>query len=106
MAKITYIQPDGRAQTLDVSAGDSVMEGAFKNDVAGIIAECGGACACATCKVFIDPAWAGRVAKPGPLEQSMLDEADAEETHLRLSCQIKVTDALDGLVVRVATKQF
>ena len=106
MVKITYIQPDGQAQTFDISPGDSVMEGAFKNNVAGIVAECGGACACATCKVFVDPAWAERVTKPGPLEQSMIDEADAEKEHLRLSCQIPVTDALDGLVVRISAKQF
>ena len=105
MVKIVYIQPDGQAKTFDVPLGYSVMEGASKNGVAGIIAECGGACACGTCQVFVDPAWAARVAKPGPLEQSMIDEADAEKEHLRLSCQIPVTDALDGLVVRVATKQ-
>jgi len=75
MVKITYIQPDGRAQTFEVPPGYSVMEGAFRNDVAGIIAECGGSCACGTCQVFVDPAWAERAAKPGPLEQSMIEEA-------------------------------
>jgi ferredoxin, 2Fe-2S len=105
MPKITYVQPDDRAQTFDVPVGHSVMEGASKNNVAGIIAECGGACACGTCQVFIDPAWAERVNKPGPLEQSMIEEADAEKENLRLSCQIPVTDALDGLVVRVPEKQ-
>jgi 2Fe-2S ferredoxin len=105
MAKITYIQPDGQAQTFDVPLGYSLMEGATHNDVAGIIAECGGACACATCKIFVDPAWAARVPQPGPLEQSMLDEDDAETQHLRLSCQLPVTDALDGLIVRVASQQ-
>jgi 2Fe-2S ferredoxin len=105
MAKITYVQPDGRAQTFEVPAGHSVMQGAFRNDVAGVIAECGGACACGTCQVFVDPAWAARVDKPKSLEQSMIDDADAEKEHLRLSCQIPVTDALDGLVVRVPTKQ-
>jgi ferredoxin, 2Fe-2S len=105
MAKITYIQPDDRAQTFDVPAGHSIMEGAFRNNVEGIIAECGGACACGTCQVFIDPAWAERVDKPGPLEQSMIEEVDAGKENLRLSCQISVTDALDGLVVRVPTTQ-
>jgi ferredoxin, 2Fe-2S len=105
MAKITYVQPDGRTQTLDVPSGYSVMEGASQNGVEGIIAECGGSCACATCKVFVDPAWAERVAKPGPLEQSMIDEDEAETAHLRLSCQISVSDALDGLVVRIPTSQ-
>jgi 2Fe-2S ferredoxin len=89
MAKITYVQPDGRAESFEVPAGQSVMEGAFRNDVAGIIAECGGACACGTCQVFIDPAWAERVDKATSLEQSMIDEADAKQEHLRLSCQIR-----------------
>jgi ferredoxin, 2Fe-2S len=105
MAKITYVQPDGRTQTFDVPAGFSVMQGAFRNDVAGIIAECGGACACGTCQVFVDSAWAERVDKPRSLEQSMIDGAEVEKEHLRLSCQIPVTDALDGLVVRVPAKQ-
>jgi 2Fe-2S ferredoxin len=105
MVRITYIQPDGRAQTFDVPLGYSVMEGASKNNVAGIIAECGGACACGTCQVFVDPVWAERAAKPEPLEQSMLEEADVQKEHLRLSCQIPVTVALDGLVVRIPTKQ-
>ena len=105
MAKITYVQPDGLAQTFDVPKGDSVMKGAFTNDVAGVIAECGGSCACATCKVFIDPAWAGRLATPGPLEQSVIDEDDAEAQHLRLSCQILVTGSLDGLIVCIPPKQ-
>jgi 2Fe-2S ferredoxin len=106
MAKITYVQPDGRAQTFDVPFGHSVMHGAFMNDVAGVAAECGGACACGTCKIFVDPAWAGRVAKPGPLELSMIEEADMETEHLRLACQIRVTEALDGLVVRVPARQL
>jgi 2Fe-2S ferredoxin len=105
MARITYVQPDGREETYEVPAGESVMQGAFKNDVAGIIAECGGACACGTCQVFVDPAWAARVDMPRSLEQSMIDEAAAEKAHLRLSCQIAVTEALDGLVVRVPAKQ-
>jgi 2Fe-2S ferredoxin len=105
MVQITYVQPDGGAQTFDVPQGRSVMEGGFQNDVAGIIAECGGACACGTCQVLVDPAWAERVAKPGLLEQSMIEEEDAEKEHLRLSCQIRVIDALDGLVVHIPTRQ-
>jgi 2Fe-2S ferredoxin len=106
MVQITYVQPDGRAQTFDVPAGNTVMQGAFMNDVAGIAAECGGACACGTCKIFVDPAWAGRVVKPGSLELSMIEEADMETEHLRLSCQIHATEALDGLVVRVPAGQL
>jgi 2Fe-2S ferredoxin len=106
MVQITYVQPDGEAQTFDVPVGDTVMQGAFMNNVAGVAAECGGACACGTCKIFVDPAWAGRVAKPGPLELSMIEEADMEREHLRLSCQIRVTEALDGLVVNVPAGQL
>ena len=105
MVKITYVQPDGTPETLEVAVGYSVMQGAYTNNVAGIIAECGGACACATCKVFVDPAWAERMAKPGPLEQSVIDEDGAETEHLRLSCQIPVTEVLDGLIVRIVAKQ-
>jgi ferredoxin, 2Fe-2S len=106
MVQITYIQPDGQAETFDVPQGESLMQGASMNNVAGVTAECGGACACGTCKIFVDPAWAGRVAKPGPLELSMIEEDDMEMEHLRLSCQIRVTDELDGLVVRVPAQQL
>lgn len=105
MPKITYVQPDGGAETFDVAAGDSVKDGALYNDVVGIIAECGGACACATCKVVIDPAWVARLTEAGPLEQSVIDEDEVEAEHLRLSCQITVTDDLDGLVVRIPARQ-
>ncbi len=105
MPKITYIQPDGVARDVDVAAGRSVMEGAIHADVHGIIAECGGACACATCQVYVDEAWAARVGTPGPLELSMIEDAESDRPHLRLSCQIQATDALDGLVVHVASKQ-
>jgi len=83
----------------------SVMEGAITNNVAGIIAECGGGCACGTCKVLVDAAWAARVGGTTALEESIIGDAALPGEHLRLSCQIEVTDALDGLVVHVPRNQ-
>ena len=106
MAKITFIQTDGTQQAVDGEVGLTVMEIAKKNLVSGIEAECGGACACATCHVYVDDAWRERVGKPDEMEEDMLDFAfDVRETS-RLSCQIKVTAGLDGLVVHVPAKQF
>jgi 2Fe-2S ferredoxin len=106
MAKITFIQPDGSAQTVVADAGLTVMEAAKKNLVPGIEAECGGACACATCHVYVDAAWREKVGKAAEMEEDMLDFAFDVREESRLSCQIKVTAALDGLVVRVPEKQF
>jgi 2Fe-2S ferredoxin len=106
MAKITFIQPDGRAQTVEGEAGMTVMETAKKHLVDGIEAECGGACACATCHVYVDDAWRERVGPPAEMEEDMLDFAFDVRESSRLSCQIKVTPDLDGLVVRVPDKQF
>jgi 2Fe-2S ferredoxin len=105
MAKITYIQPDGTSETLDVPIGSSVMEGAVKNGVAGIEADCGGACACATCHVKVSPEWTAIVGPPGEIEADMLDGAVDVDERSRLSCQIELTAELDGLVVEVAATQ-
>jgi 2Fe-2S ferredoxin len=105
MAKITYIEHDGTEHTLDVKAGLSVMEGAVKNNIPGIDADCGGACACATCHVYVDEVWTDKTGTPTAMEESMLDFAEAVEPNSRLSCQIKVTDALDGLIVRMPESQ-
>jgi len=105
MAKITYIEFNGAPHTVDVSNGLSVMEGAIKNMIPGIDADCGGACACATCHVYVDPAWTAVVGGPSEMEQTMLDFAENVEDNSRLSCQITVTDALDGLVVRMPKSQ-
>ncbi len=105
MAKITYIEHSGTEHTVDVKPGLSVMEGAVKNSVPGIDADCGGACACATCHVYVDAAWEAATGKPDELEASMLEFAENVEANSRLSCQIKVTDALDGLVVRMPASQ-
>lgn len=105
MAKITYIQHDGAEQVIDVKPGLTVMEGAVKNNIPGIDADCGGACACATCHVYVDEAWADKVGEKSAMEESMLDFAENVEANSRLSCQIKVTEALDGLVVRLPESQ-
>ena len=106
MAKITFIQPDGTQATIDATPGMTVMEAAKLNNIAGIEAECGGACACATCHVYVDDAWREKTGKPADMEEDMLDFAFDVQESSRLSCQIKVTDALDGLVLRVPAKQF
>ena len=106
MAKITFIQPDETAQTVDAEIGLTVMEAAKLNNVAGIEAECGGACACATCHVYVDEKWRAATGKPADMEEDMLDFAFDVRDGSRLCCQIKVTAALDGLVVRVPGKQF
>ena len=105
MAKVTYIEFNGAEHTVDVKPGNSVMEGAIKNNIPGIDADCGGACACATCHVYVDAAWQEAVGDRSDMEESMLDFAENVEPNSRLSCQIKVTDALDGLIVRMPESQ-
>ena len=106
MAKITFVQPDGKSQTVTAEPGMTVMETAKKNLIDGIEAECGGACACATCHVYVDAAWRDKVGKPADMEEDMLDFAFDVREESRLACQIKVTPALDGLIVKVPAKQF
>ena len=91
MVKIVFIQPDGTQQTVDATVGNTVMEAAKINDVPGIEAECGGACACATCHVYVDDAWREKTGKPDDMEEDMLDFAFDVREASRLSCQIKVT---------------
>lgn len=105
MTKITYVEHDGTQHTVDVRNGLSVMEGAVKNSVPGIDADCGGACACATCHVYVDEAWADKTGAASAMEESMLDFAEGVQPNSRLSCQIKVVDDLDGLIVRMPASQ-
>ncbi|MEZ5870313.1 MAG: 2Fe-2S iron-sulfur cluster-binding protein [Nitratireductor sp.] len=105
MAKITYITHDGKEHVVEAAIGTTVMENAVKNSVPGIEAECGGACACATCHVYVDEAWSDAVGGPDAMEEDMLDFAWEAKPVSRLSCQIKVSDALDGLIVRVPERQ-
>jgi ferredoxin, 2Fe-2S len=105
MAKITFIDSSGKARTVEAQHGSTVMETAIKNGVPGIEAECGGACACATCHVYVEEAWRQIVGPPSPMEEDMLDFGYDVRVNSRLSCQIKVTEALDGLVVATPERQ-
>jgi len=106
MAKITYIEHSGTEHVIDVENGMTVMEGAIKNSIPGIDADCGGACACATCHVYVDETWMDKVGPAESMEEDMLDFAFDVKPNSRLSCQIKVTDELDGLRVTMPEKQF
>ena len=106
MPKIHYVSHDGADRTIDVPEGETVMRGAILNSVKGIDADCGGECACATCHVYVDEAWKDKVGAPNEQEADMLGFVDSVKDTSRLSCQIKVTADLDGLVVTVPAKQF
>lgn len=101
MPKITYIEQNGTEHVVEADPGVSIMEAAVKNMVPGIDADCGGACACATCHVYIDEAWVEKTGKAEAMEESMLDFAYEPKANSRLSCQINISDALDGLIVRL-----
>ena len=105
MAQLTIIAFDGTRFEIAAAEGSTVMENAVRNSVPGIEAECGGACACATCHVYVDEAWTAKAGAPSAMEEDMLDFAVDVQPNSRLSCQIKVTSALDGLVVRVPERQ-
>jgi 2Fe-2S ferredoxin len=105
MPKIKYIEHNGREHVVEVPAGVSGMECAVKNLIAGIDADCGVACACATFHVHVDPEWAGKIPAKTDMEETMLDFAQELEPTSRLSCQIKVTSELDGLIVRTPNSQ-
>ncbi|MEM9495332.1 MAG: 2Fe-2S iron-sulfur cluster-binding protein [Pseudomonadota bacterium] len=101
MAKITFIEHNGAEHTVEAQNGESVMESAIKNNVPGIDADCGGACACATCHIYVDEAWLAKTGKPETMEESMLDFASDPKENSRLSCQVMMNDGLDGLIVRL-----
>jgi ferredoxin, 2Fe-2S len=105
MVKITFIDAGGTARTVEGETGSTVMETAIKHGVPGIEAECGGACACSTCHVYVDQAWWEKVGGPSPMEEDMLDFAYGVQPNSRLSCQIKVSEDLDGLEVRTPDRQ-
>jgi len=105
MPKITFIDAEDVARTVEAEVGATVMETAIRNGVPGIEAECGGACACATCHVYVDEAWREAVGEPEPMEEDMLDFAFDVRPSSRLSCQIRVRPELDGLVVRTPERQ-
>src|SRR5690606_40101635 len=105
MPKIIYIAPAGERHEIQAENGTTVMENATRNGVPGIEAECGGACACATCHVYVDEAFKELVGEPQPMEEDMLDFAYDVRPNSRLSCQIRMRDELDGLLVTVPERQ-
>ena len=107
MARITYIEHNGTRHEVEVPTGLTVMEGARDNGIPGIEADCGGACACSTCHVYVDPGWVGKLPAKEDMEEDMLDFAfQPDPERSRLTCQLKVSDALDGLVVQMPEKQI
>jgi 2Fe-2S ferredoxin len=105
MSKITYIDSSGNSKTIDVENGLSVMEGAVQNNIPGIDADCGGGMACATCHVYVKEEWFNKLDKPEDAEQDMIDMAFEPKKNSRLSCQLIVSDKLDGLIVTTPSKQ-
>ena len=105
MVKINFIDHTGETRSVEAETGSTVMEAAIRNAVPGILAECGGACACATCHVYVDDTWKEKTGDPSPMEEDMLDFAFDVRPASRLSCQIKITDDLDGLTVTVPERQ-
>ena len=107
MASLTFVHPDGTRQEVEARVGTSVMQAAINDGIDGIVAECGGNAMCATCHVYLDPAWAERVPTIGSDEDDMLDSTASERRpNSRLSCQISMTPELDGLVVHLPASQI
>ena len=105
MSKITYIESSGKSHTVDVKNGLTVMEGAIQNDIPGIDADCGGGMSCATCHVYVKENWFDKLPKKEDGEEDMLDMAFEPNKFSRLSCQIIISDELEGLVVNLPAKQ-
>ena len=105
MAKITYIEHNGKSHTIEVSNGLSVMEGAIQNNIPGIDADCGGGMACATCHVYVKEEWLDKLSKKEDGEEDMIDMAFEPNKFSRLSCQLIVSDEIDGLIVNLPEKQ-
>ena len=106
MPKITYIEHNGTEHTVDLAEGLTIMEGAVNNGIPGIEGDCGGACACSTCHVYVDPAWTDKVKEQEEMEVDMLDFAFEPKENSRLGCQLPVTAQMDGMIVRMPEKQL
>jgi 2Fe-2S ferredoxin len=106
MTRITYVEFSGEIIEADVLDGQTVMEGGINHGVEGIVAECVGSCSCATCHVYIDSCWLDRIGDPGALENDMLEAVEDRRPNSRLSCQINVTEELDGMIVRLPEFQI
>jgi len=105
MPIINYIDPTGKIHTVEAQSGQTLMEVAIKHLVPGIVAECTGACSCATCHVYVDEEWRDKTGKATDMEEDMLDFAVDVQDNSRLSCQINITDEMDGMTVRVPERQ-
>ena len=105
MAKVTYIENNGTEHTIDVPNGTSLMEAAVKHGIPGIDGDCGGACACATCMVYVPEEWQGKLPEVETMEETMLEFAENAEANSRLSCQIKAGPAIDGMRVSMPKSQ-
>lgn len=105
MPKVIYIDHEGTSREVDAKAGTSIMEAAVQNMIPGIDADCGGACACATCHVYVDAAWMDKLKDKDDMEDSMLDFAEDVQDNSRLSCQILMSDELDGIMVTTPESQ-
>ena len=106
MPLITYVSHDGASYEVDVPSGTSVMQGAVDNMIDGIVGECGGSCSCATCNCYVDEAWLSKLSKPNGMEKDMIECVLEPRPNSRLSCQIAVSPALDGLIIRMPESQF
>ena len=106
MPKVIFIDYQGSQQSVDAQVDQSLMEAAVDNDVAGIDADCGGACACATCHVYIDQDWLAKVGQPEEIETEMLSVAEDVQENSRLSCQVMLTEEMDGLIVTTPESQY
>lgn len=106
MPRVTYIESSGEQHQVDLDNGQSIMQGALDNLIEGILGECGGCCSCATCHCYVDEAWLEKVGAPDDMERDMLDSVVDPKSSSRLSCQIQMSDDLDGLVVRLPESQF
>ena len=106
MGRVTYIESNGERHQVNLENGQSIMQGALDNLIGGILGECGGCCSCATCHCYVDDAWLEKVGAPDDMEKDMLDSVVDPQSSSRLSCQIQMSDDLDGLVVRLPESQF
>lgn len=106
MGQVTYIESNGEQHQVNLQNGQSIMQGALDNLIEGILGECGGCCSCATCHCYVDEAWLEKVGAPDDMEKDMLDSVVDPQSSSRLSCQIQMSDDLDGLVVRLPESQF
>jgi ferredoxin, 2Fe-2S len=105
MPTIVFVQPDGFRREIEAPVGITLMEAARQNNVRGVVAQCGGACACATCHVYVERSWLSKLAPPEDMEEGMLETAWEPRDNSRLSCQVHITAQLDGLEVTVPSKQ-